>query len=209
MSAQSWAQAASGPSVTYVTLCEVLLASEQIRIHSGVGPLVWNGLEWLGVGYLGQVSPLSGGVDMEVEEVELTLSGIASAHRNEVLDKLTRGRRVNLYHGFWDSAGGAWAHNPELSFAGFVSHAIVSDQIDEAGIGQVSVSCNVLSAFAYARRRTIARRTDAHQQRLFAGDEFYAFKTDISKPVPQPAAGSSGNPWRHVWDGDFFGHLFG
>lgn len=190
---QTWAQASLPDHVRYTMLVELLLDSGALRMHSGAGYIAWNGVDWGGVGGFGNVSTISGGIDLESHEIELTLAGVPEAHREELMSALTRGDRVNIYHGFWDYDAGAWARPPELEFAGFISHPTLRDEAEDNATATVSITVLVLSAFAYARRRTIARRTSAHQQSLFAGDEFYAFKTDVAKPAPRTGEPAQSN----------------
>lgn len=188
MSNSSWAQAAAADPCVYIVLYELLLQQGPVRGHSGVGTIVWNNVEWLGTGEMGAVSALSGGVDLEVQEVELSLSGVPSAFRDDVRAAVTRGRTANIYHGFWNNQTGAWVRAPELAFSGFVSHAEIRDQAGEDGQANIAISVTLLAAFAYLRRLSVARRTDAHQQGLFPGDQFYQFKTDASSPIPSTGA---------------------
>ncbi len=181
----SWESESSKQSVDYAVLVEVLL-DVPVRVHDGVGDLSWNSQAWVGVGHLGSISEITGGVDLDVGDIKLTMSGIPTDFRADLINLSARGKRVNIYHGFRDNAAGAWAHNPELAYAGFIANTELVDQIGADGGASVSIEVNVISALAYVRRLTIYRRSDAHQQDLYAGDLFYSFKADVSNPMATP-----------------------
>lgn len=183
----TWETAAAGPRVVYVVLAELELTSGVVRVHDGVGTLTWAGEEWLGLGDFGAVSAITSGGDLSATAISLTMSGVPSEYRSDLLNASSRGDPARLYHGFVDD-GGTWAHEPELAFEGAVDTSRLVDGTDD-GEPSVSVTVNIVSAAAYARRFTLYRRSFAHQQTLYPGDRFYEFRTDLRNPVAGTADG--------------------
>ena len=187
----SFNAAASAARAVYSVLVRVDLPTAIVRVHDGVGGLAFDGADWLGVGDLGSIGQISSGSGIEAAAVELTLSGIESDYRAELLNTPARGAPVAIYHGFRDDAAGVWSVTPEIIYSGFVDQVELADDDSEDGERTLSMTLSVLSAAAYARRLSVSRRTDAGQQTLFSGDRFFSFKTDLRASVP--GAGGAGD----------------
>lgn len=182
----TWESASTPASVGYLVLVELELDSGTVRAHDGVGTVTWGGHDWTGVGDFGAVSAITSGPDLSATGITLTLSGVPSDYRSDLLNAESRGAAVNIFHGFVAPGGGAWTHAPELAFAGIVSNSRLIDGADE-GTPSVSVAVNVISAAAFARRLTVYRRSHAHQQSLFPGDLFFEFVTDVRTDIAGPS----------------------
>lgn len=143
--------------------------STTVRMHSGIGPLSWNSQTWTGTGDLGMIGIVSAGTELAASQVELTLSGLNSTNKAELIDELTRGGDVYIYYGFYDSSGAVVA-DPWLGFFGNIDTVDITETIEST-----SVSVMVLDGVGARLRRTQRRRTDADQQDIFSGDEIYEF----------------------------------
>lgn len=185
----SWEGATAGKSrVAYLVLVELQLASGTVRIHDGGGTIPWNGYDWIGVGEFGTISTITAGGDLTAQGVSLTLSGVPSDYRTDLLNATSRGADVNIYHGIVSEALGGFSVEPELVLAGFVDNAKLVDGADD-GDPTVAITVNVITAAYYARRLTMYRRSYAHQQTLYDGDRFYEFRTDLRNPMPGASTG--------------------
>lgn len=58
-------------------LCEVDHPDGIVRLWSGIGTLQWNGQDWIGAGYLGEITTAARTTELRIDEVRLTLSGVA------------------------------------------------------------------------------------------------------------------------------------
>jgi hypothetical protein len=186
----SWELATAGEHVCRAILVEMEVESGALRMHDGVGHLSWDGNDWLGVGDLGSISGISGGLSVEAGDLTLTMAGIPSDYRDEVLQEVQRGKRVTVYMGIVDKASGTWAHEPEAVYTGFVNVPSVEEEAGEGG-AFLTVTIKVISAGSYVRRLQVWRRTDADQKSRFSGDRFYEFKTDMRIPIATKQNSSS------------------
>lgn len=182
----AWDTATAPRSLVYVVMLEALFDGETARFHTGVGPISWDDAIWHGMGQLGGLSPITAGEDLEAGAINVTLSGVPSDYRAYVLNTLARGRRVNVYDALIDHATGIWSSEPELEYAGFIDRARLVDSADDGGGATVSIEVGIISAMAYVRRYTVARATLAYHQRLYPGDMFFSFKTNLRTPLPTP-----------------------
>ena len=66
-------------SIAPVYLAEITFKSGVERVWSGVGPLVWNGNTFSGVGELGSVGPIGEGSSVKADGTTITLSGIGDS----------------------------------------------------------------------------------------------------------------------------------
>lgn len=78
-------------------------ASGMLRVWSGVGPLVYDGETYLGVGTLGEISPLeeSGQGMVRATNLTMRLSGIPSTYLSLALTEEYQGREVTVSLGFF------------------------------------------------------------------------------------------------------------
>lgn len=178
--------------VVAVDLMEILFDDEPLRVFNGTGRLLVDDKEYLGVGDFGELGEITGGSDLEAAEVTATLSGIPSDYRSYLLNTVARGTEVNIYSAFFDEAAGDWASDIELDFAGFIGDCEQTEAIDDRGGASLSVSVTFVSAGAWARRMTVARRTDSHQRAAYPGDKFYSFLIDQRAAIPHPGNNGGG-----------------
>lgn len=69
-----------------------------VRAHTGVGPIIWGGHQWLGVGMLGAVELPEESSEVAAVEAILSLAGVP-ADLDDYADDVIRGRSVTLYLG--------------------------------------------------------------------------------------------------------------
>lgn len=192
----SWELASTLPAVEYAFLIRIdLPGGVTLRVHHGVGILTWGGNPWLGAGSFGEVSAVSTGSGIDADTVDLTLSGIPSALRSELLNETARGSQGFIYEGFRNPSTGVWSVEPELIFSGFVDGAPIKDGEDDPEADQtISQTVRLLPASAWARRLSLARRTDGAHQSIFSGDDFFSSKADMRTPANGPAGPVSPRP---------------
>ncbi len=165
----SAAQGASQAQVARpVLLAELDFPSGFVRVNStdrgiffdsqGASPLN----EFLGVGRLGSISTMGETSDLQARGVELTLSGIPSAHVSAAFES-AQGRPGRIWIGFLDDSY-ALVVEPVLVFSGLIDNSNVN-------IGETAtVTVTVESRLIAWERPKIRRYTNEDQQQRFSGE---------------------------------------
>jgi hypothetical protein len=168
-----------------VVLVELMLDTP-VRAFNGAGQIEWAEFVWTGIGDLGSISEIGGETDLDAAEVRLTLSGIPSDYRSYLLNTVARGSDLTIYEGYWDEAVGDFLLEPEAEYFGVLNESNITEAVSDEGAAEIAIELAFVSAAMWVRRYTASRRTDAHQQSLFAGDKFFSFVTDLRTSVPTP-----------------------
>lgn len=92
-------------AVEPVFFVEMDFSSGFVRVWSGYGEFTWDAKTWSGVGHLGEIEPLSEGIDFVANGASLKLSGIPSDLISVALGEYYQGRAATIYLGLLDSAG--------------------------------------------------------------------------------------------------------
>ncbi|MFU8883098.1 MAG: hypothetical protein ACNA7Q_12085 [Rhodobacterales bacterium] len=116
-----------------VVLVEIDFTSMPVRMWSGLGPLTWGGVEWMGLGDLGSISPVREGEGIEPHGLTLELSGVPPELLGLALSEPYQGRHIAAWLGLTDSAG-ALLPGPKQLFAGRLDIMEVEDSADSAVI---------------------------------------------------------------------------
>jgi hypothetical protein len=82
------AAALCAPVLRPALLVTMQFATDTAYCWTGLGPLVWNGMTFQGVGELGSISNISEDSEVEAKGITLTLSGIPSDMMTEVLNEV-------------------------------------------------------------------------------------------------------------------------
>jgi hypothetical protein len=91
-----------------------------VRVHSGLGDLVWDSATWVGVGHHGELVLPEEGAGMAAAEGRMRLGGLPD-DLDDHLDAAARGRDVDVWFGVvTERAGAVLAADPVLVFAGYV-----------------------------------------------------------------------------------------
>lgn len=162
------------------------------RMFTGAGQIEWDdgsGTQtWQGVQVL-NIDEIPGSLTLEAQTLQLSLNGIDSDIKSEIMDYLVR--KSPVYVWFFYVSGGSIVADPWLAFSGFVDtpEYIEGDTVD------LTVDC--VDAIGSNFRRTITRRTNTHQQSIYSGDKFYEFvsqvgKTPLAWGVPWEQSSGSG-----------------
>ena len=109
-----------------VLLVELGFTSGTSRVWSGLGTLSWNGLDWLGVGTLGQVSSVEETLEVRAAGASFELSGVPADLLIHVMTEPLQSRPVKLWLGFMDEN---WAviPDPVLIFRGLMDTVEIRD----------------------------------------------------------------------------------
>lgn len=135
-------QAALCPPVLRCALLASLQFADGTQyLWSGLGPLVWNGNTYQGVGSLGSITTISEDSTVEAKGVAFELSGIPASLVSEVLWETRLLYKAQAYFALWDASGNM-IPDPVLSYQGKMDQPTISD---DGKTCSISIACeNVL-----------------------------------------------------------------
>lgn len=181
-----------------------------VRAHTRIGPIVFGGETFTGVGELGAISVINEESDLSAPGVTVELSGIDPSLMTIVLDEHYQGRAMTVWRGAVLDDGSVSEFLPSWTFT------IDAVEITLGATGAIRISGE--STDAILGRPNLRRSTDEDQQARYPGDKFYEFTplaADIeivwpsvggaaSSPVTQtnPRGSASFDDTGSNWSGD-------
>jgi hypothetical protein len=172
---QTAATAAHAEPVDFVDLD---FPSGHVRFHTRIGPIVWGGFTWDGVGKLGSIEV--GTEDAELRPVawRMTISGVDAALVTAARGEAFHGRPVRLYRGWLDPSTFALVATPERRRSGMID----SMQITLGpNTGAITVNCE--SELARWQRPRGLLYTHESQQLIYPGDRGFDMVPTIQSRV--------------------------
>jgi len=157
---------------THPVLMAKLLFSTPIYTHSGLGIIVFDTNNYLGVGILGGVAGLDETETVVPTSVKLSLNGLDSDLLAESMNASNFGDRVTLYFGYRNDDGTLIA-DPWIFWKGRVES---SDLV--AGTENI-ITVTIQHDLAILKKNIGTRYTDEEQQRRFAGDTAFRFVSQM------------------------------
>ncbi|QUN06426.1 hypothetical protein KDN34_02885 [Shewanella yunxiaonensis] len=154
--------------ITAVLLVYLDFASGPIYVHSGVGDLVYEGINYRGIGVLGKIGSVKENGKVAPDKLTLGLSGIPSELLSTMLTEYYQNRPARISVVILDN-------DTQLPIAGDV---IFAGRMDVAKLtdGDTStISLNVNSRAIDWKNARNGRYTDADQQAKYPGDKFFEF----------------------------------
>jgi hypothetical protein len=113
-----------------IMLVDLDWPGERLRAHSGVGPIVWKGETWNGVGKFGAVSSPTEGTGLAASSITMQLMGLPPEVLDEAMQPI-RNREALVYLGATTSpAGSVLIGNPYLLIAGYMDALRFTTQRD-------------------------------------------------------------------------------
>jgi len=143
-----------------------------IYVHTRIGPIVFGGNTYVGVGDFGGVESVEETEVVAPGPFRLVLSGVDSTYISEAMDAGNYGDIVTVYLGFVDDTG-SLVSDPEILGRGEFEFAAIEIGEDESRIVVV-----VQHELAALNTSNGSRWTDEDQQRRFPGDTFFSFSAD-------------------------------
>jgi hypothetical protein len=156
-------------------LVEANFTSGPIYVWSGVGPIIWGGHTWTGLGSLGNVSMIEEGATVEAKGITLTLSGIDPTMLTGILDEFQVGLPAIVSLGLFDAAGALIA-DPVGCFVGQMDQPT----LDVTGTS-ATISINCESRLIEMNVAVDRRYTNEDQQRDYPGDRGFEFVNSIQE----------------------------
>jgi hypothetical protein len=149
-------------------LAQITFVSGTEYIWSGVGPLVYGGNTYSGVGSLGTIGAISEGVEVKAAGTSVTLSGIDPTLYADSMDDIVTGQPAKIW--FALLANGAIIGAPFLAFSGLTDLPTVSEDGET-----ISITINLENRLTNLQRANARRYTSADQRIKYPTDTFFAF----------------------------------
>ncbi len=148
-------------------------ASGFVRAHDGVGPIVFGGNTYTGIGVFGSIESVSEDIDVIARPLRMTLSGIDSSLITTAMTEEYQGRSATIYLAFVNPETNALVDTPETVWEGRMDSMSI-----EISRGQATIN---LSCEPRLRREPrIARYSSEDQQLAYATDTFF----DLVMTIP-------------------------
>ena len=126
------------PALYMVTLAALDFTSGIVRLHDGVGELIFGGNTYLGVGRFGGIEEIVESLDTVARPVTLTLSGDDPAFVALARDEVYQGRPVTIYVGLLNGSTMKFVDTPEELWSGFMN-VMTLDAASRSG--KITLTC--------------------------------------------------------------------
>lgn len=158
-----------------LVLVEMDFDSGTVYAHSAVGDFVWGGHTFKGVSWLGKISDMEEGENLQAYGISLQLSGVDDSIVALSMTEHYRGRALKIWLAFLDENGqlvgdpvGPWRWRMSTMDGEFTGT-----------LGTITLTAT--SRMAQWERASPLRYTDEEQRALFPGDFFCEFASAASE----------------------------
>jgi hypothetical protein len=146
--------------------------SGPVYMWSGMGPIVWGGNTWQGLGTLGSVSTVEESATIEAKGITLTLSGLDTTQLTGITDEFQVGLPAIVYLGLFSN--GVLIDTPIIAWAGRMDQPTLDV---DGSTASITIACeNRLVEMNTAVDR---RYTNEDQQLDYPGDTGMSFVNSI------------------------------
>ncbi len=135
-----------------------------VRVWDGVGSKVWGGNTYVGLGYLGTISPIEETADVKANGIVLQVTGVPSSLIATVLGDNYNRREVSVWLGALNQTG-ALVADPDLAFSGRMNN-VDFDKGAETAVLRIFAESRLVDLLRSRERRY----THEHQQIDYPGD---------------------------------------
>lgn len=173
---------------------ELQFDGEQVlRLWTGQGTLVYNGLEWFGTGQLLNIDTIEETTEIAAKGATLTLSGVPTEVLSLALTEPYQGRVANIYFGTFtkgalltessvyillQDGGKLFLEETKTNLAQVFSGYMDQMNIEEGADGS-TVQLTVENKLIDLEKPRTARFTSAYQKSLFPNDKGFDFVEDL------------------------------
>ncbi|CAN5264128.1 hypothetical protein BH10PLA2_BH10PLA2_00720 [soil metagenome] len=168
--------ASQQPTISPIALVKLEFDSGDVRFHTWLGDITYDGEVYTGAGQLGFIGPIDEDSDLTRNTMEIGLRGIPSDIIAIVLGENFQGRPATIYFGYLDSSTMQLVGEP-APFTGKMDYPTIR-------IGQqCQVRLMIEDEFAILDKPKARRYNNADQQARFPGDlglEFVEQSTEKS-----------------------------
>jgi len=156
-----------------VALVEILHTVAPVRLHTGIGDLVYNSNTFQGIGTLGRISSIGENSSMASTSIDLSLSGIDTNLINTFNRKDIQNSNVTIWHGYLDDSTGALLV-PVIVFNGFVNNTSV-----DIGKETSVINVNVIDEFTRWQKNLPKRYNNESQTSDYPNDILFSRQTEM------------------------------
>ena len=162
-----------------------------LRLHTGLGDLVWGGNTWTGIGNIADIPNIEEGPGASPRAITLRASGLDSDILDAAFAEDYINRECILYMGALNTSGGLVA-DPDEIFRGGIQQMIMTMGGDDGD----TIDIVVESELERLNRPGSARYSNAYHQSEQASDEFFEYAALLSSrnPVWRGQTVNVGNP---------------
>jgi len=155
-----------------VALVEILHTVSPIRLHTGIGDLIYNSNTFQGIGTLGSISSINENTTMATASVDLSLSGIDTLLINTFNRKDIQNSNVTIWHGYINDLGELLV--PVIVFNGFVNNTSV-----DIGKDTSVINVNVIDEFTRWQKNLPKRYNNESQTADYPNDILFSRQTEM------------------------------
>lgn len=153
-------------------LADLDFSSGILRVHDGIGDLVYGGNTYLGVGTFGGVDEIQEDDKVTPAQMRLRLAGVPNETIGSAMTEVYQGRTVTLTWGFLSETTGQWVDDPEVLWSGVMDVMNITMGLNESSI---ELLCDDPD---YAQP-TIRRYTREDHQLDYASERFFEYLPKI------------------------------
>jgi hypothetical protein len=174
---------AAESAVYLVVLADLDFSSGAVRVHDGVGPLVFGGNTYQGIGTFGGIEVIEENIDTVARGVICTLSGIEASLISTVMTERYQGRTATFYLGLLTEQI-AFVDTPEEIWSGRMDTMNIT-------LSERQATIRLTCEHRLRREPQAARMTDEDLQLQHSGDTFFGLMAQI--PLYKAAWGDKPN----------------
>lgn len=172
-------QALRAPVIWPCLLMRGFFKSGEVRLWTGVGMLIHQGLAYQGAGDLLSISPIEETDEIKAVGVQIVISAIKSEAIALALLEMQRGKRGDIYFGLLYESGNTLVPSPTLLFRGRLNTVQIKDSHENAQL----ILGYENELIDLERPRTF-RYTAAEQRRKHPTDSFLDYVAElVDKPL--------------------------
>lgn len=161
-------------TVQSVALVEILHTVSPIRLHTGIGDLIYNSNTFQGMGTLGRISSINENSTMATASVDLSLSGVDTSLISTFNRKDMQNSNVTIWHGYINDLGTLLV--PVVIFNGFVNNSSV-----DIGRDTSVINLNVIDEFTRWQKNLPKRYNNESQTSDYPNDILFSRQAEMFK----------------------------
>lgn len=161
--------------VVLAFMADLTFKSGTAYAWTGIGPLVWNGNTYLGVGQLGKVGDIIETTAVQATGTTLTLNGINPALYADCMDECVTGLPAIVRMALLDPQSGAILGTPIILYDGQVDLPEVSENAND-----ITITLHLENALTNLQRANRRLYTAADQAIKYPTDSGFAYVSALS-----------------------------
>lgn len=184
------AQAMMADNVNLVLAAEIKFVSGITRVHTGVGVVVIEGNNYLGIGSLGQIDSVKEQNTTSATQLNLTLTGLDTSLLSTIMNENCVGKPASIFIGVMDD-------NLNLTSYDVVFRGKIRNTSLLAG-SKGAINVTISNIFEDWSRAKAWRYTDESQQQLNNGDRLFRYVAQMSDRSIYWGSKKDAPPFRYI-----------